>query len=155
MMPCVSHKSVLRAVVLAFSGWAMAVSAQTPGSSEITQFRVPEFDAAGVLKSEIFGERARPLPGTDLVSITGLRIVMYKNKDVDSTLTAAHCTINRKDKRAFSNADVRIIHGNVVITGTGFRWMADTQRIEILNHFHMVMVGNAKMWPLVKENIVR
>jgi hypothetical protein len=43
------------------------------------------------------------------------------------------------------------VRGNVVITGKGFRWGSETQRIEILNDFHMVMVGKVKMWPLVKE----
>ena len=46
---------------------------------------------------------------------------------------------------------MKIERGNVVITGTGFRWATETQRIEILNKFHMVMVGNVKVWPLVKE----
>ena len=130
--------------------WAGWGNAQFSSMGEIKDFRVPEFDANGVLKSEIFGDVAKPV-SDDMIRITGLRIIMYKNKDVEATLTAEHCTVNRKDKNVFSNADVKIVRGNVVITGKGFRWGSETQRIEILNDFHMVMVGNVKMWPLVKE----
>ena len=133
------------------AGWALVAHAQLPATGVITKFRVPEFDANGVLKSEIFGDQAQPQAGTDLIKIAGLKIVMYKNKEVESTLTSEHCTVNRKDHSAFSNADVKIVRGNVVITGRGFRWDPENQRIEILNKFHMVMVGNVKMWPLLKE----
>lgn len=138
-------------LLVALAGWGLLAPAQMPPAGVITDFRVPEFDSNGVLKSEIFGDQAQPQPGTDLVKITGLRILLYKNKEVESTLTSEHCTVNRKDRSAFSNADVRIVRGNVVITGRGFRWSPDSQRIEILNRFHMVMVGPVKVWPLVKE----
>ena len=150
-MWCVLLKAPIRALVLALAGCGLLAVAQLPDTGEITGFRVPEFDASGVLKSEIFGERAVPLPGGEFIKITGLKIFVYKNKEVESTLTAAHCTINRKDRSAFSNADVKIERGNVVITGKGFRWNPEGQRIEILNQFHMVMVGNVKVWPLLKE----
>jgi hypothetical protein len=132
---------------IVWAGWG---NAQFSSMGEIKDFRVPEFDANGVLKSEIYGDVAKPVSG-DLIRITGLRIIMYKNQDVEATLTSEHCTVSRKDKNVFSNADVKIVRGNVVITGKGFRWSSETQRIEILNEFHMVMVGAVKMWPLVKE----
>lgn len=137
--------------MLALVWWGPCALAQLPASGVITDFRVPEFDPNGVLKSEIFGDQAQPQPNSDLIKITGLRIIMYKNKEVESTLTSEHCTVNRKDRSAFSNADVKIVRGNVVITGRGFRWNPESQRIEILNQFHMVMVGNVKVWPLLKE----
>jgi hypothetical protein len=136
--------------MMAVSVWACCGFAQLPGMGEIKDFRVPEFDANGVLKSEIYGDVAKPV-SENLILITGLRIIIYKNKEVEATLTSGHCTIDRKTRDAFSNADVKIVRGNVVITGKGFRWGTETQRIEILNKFHMVMVGNVKVWPLVKE----
>ncbi len=152
MMSCVVHKWSVGFVMLllVLVGRGEDVWAQAPEAGIITDFRVPEFDPNGVLKSEIFGEQAEPLLD-DKIRITGLRIVMYKNRAVESTLTSSHCTIDRKDRSAFSNAEVKIIRGNVVVTGKGFRWDSANQRIEILNNFHMVMTGKTKMWPLVKE----
>jgi len=149
-MPYASHKVPLWAVMMALAVWACCGFAQLASMGEIKDFRVPEFDANGVLKSEIFGDVAKPV-SDNLIRITGLRIIMYKNKEVEATLTSEHCTVDRKSRDAFSNADVKIVRGNVVITGKGFRWGAETQRIEILNKFHMVMLGNVKVWPLVKE----
>jgi len=151
MMRYVSLRARFNTVILAVAGFSVMAVSQLPDAGEITGFRVPEFDAVGVLKSEIFGEKANPLPGGEFIRITGLRILVYKNKDVESILTAEHCTISRKDRSAFSNADVKIEKGNVVITGKGFRWNPESQRIEILNNFHMVMVGTVKVWPLMKE----
>jgi len=140
-------KFVVPAIALA---WGLTAVAQFEEMGEIRDFRVPEFDADGTLKSEIFGDLAKPLPDNK-IAITGLRIVMYKGKGVDATLTAAHCTVDRRDKNAFSNAEMKIVRGNVTITGKGFRWSSDGQRIEVLNKFHMVMTGSVKVWPLVKE----
>ena len=150
MMLYASHKTLIRSLVLLLAGWGAALFAQLPDMREIENFRVPDFDANGVMKSEIFGERAKPLTN-DMIRITGLRIVMYKNKAVDVVLTSAHCTEDRKTRNAFSNDEVKIERGKEVINGTGFRWESEKQRIEILNKFHMVMVGNVKLWPLVKE----
>lgn len=148
------RKFIFRMAVALLTVWGGAVSAQLSGMGEIKDFRIPEFDANGVLKSEIFGDIAQPLED-DKIRIIGLRIIMYrytkKEKEVEATLTSDRCTIDRRSRNAFSNAEVKIVRGNVVITGKGFRWASDSQRIEILNKFHMVMVGNVKMWPLVKE----
>lgn len=149
-MSCVAHKYMMGIGMALLLVGVVSLWAQAPAAGVITDFRVPEFDSAGVLKSEIFGDQAEPL-ADDRIRITGLRIVVYKNKEAESTLTSSHCTINRKDRSAFSNADVKIVRGNVVITGKGFRWDSGKQRIEILNNFHMVMTGAVKMWPLVKE----
>ena len=150
MMSCVGHSFRGLLVAATVLAWAATGSAQLQDMGEIRDFRVPEYDANGVLKSEIFGDVAKPLPDNK-IAITGLRIVMYKGKEPDAVLTAAHCTVDRKDKNAFSNAEMKIVHGNVTITGKGFRWSSENQRIEILNKFHMVMTGSVKVWPLVKE----
>lgn len=148
-----------RGLVLFLACCAVASAQQLPGMQdrEIDDFRIPEFDSNGMLKSEIFGKKARILP-ENKIKITGLQIIMYKKRDpsmvtnqVDAILSSEHCTVDQKTKNAFSNADMRIVRDNVVITGKGFRWTAANQRIEILNNFHMVMTGQVKVWPLVKE----
>jgi len=124
---------------------------------EIDDFRIPEFDASGMLKSEIYGKKAKML-AENKIRITELQIIMYKKRTesstsniVDAVLSSDHCTVDQKTRDAFSNAEMKIVRDNVVITGTGFRWSAGNQRIEILNNFHMVMTGSVKVWPLLKE----
>ncbi len=160
MMSCVLHNTLIRLVLVAFLASGMSsVAQQLSGldEREIHDFRIPEFDANGVLKSEIFGQKAKLLP-ENKIRITGLQIIMYKKRlvastsnEVDAVLSSDHCTVDQKSKDAFSNAEMKIVRENIVITGKGFRWSAVNQRIEILNNFHMVMTGQVKVWPLVKE----
>ncbi len=159
-MSCVLHKNLIRLLVLGIFACGSLVVAQQLGGMEdreINDFRIPEFDANGVLKSEIFGKKAKML-ADNKIRITDLQIIMYKKRqatsttnEVDAVLSSDHCTVDQKTKDAFSNADMKIVRDNVVITGKGFRWSAAVQRIEILNNFRMVMQGRVKMWPLLKE----
>ena len=160
MMSCVLRKILIRLLVLACTACGtMSLAQQLAGMEdrEIDDFRIPEFDASGMLKSEIFGKKAKMLQDNK-IRITGLQIIMYKKRlvtsasnEVDAVLSSDHCTVDQKSKDAFSNAEMKIVRDNVVITGKGFRWSAGIQRIEILNNFHMVMTGQVKVWPLLKE----
>jgi hypothetical protein len=115
--------------------WAQMMTPQT-----IHVFKLPEFDANGVKKSEVFGERADILTN-GLVKITGLKIFLYKEGEVEATLTASECTFDRKEKLAFSNGDVMIVRGQMKVTGKGFRWASENQHIEILNETRVVLQG--------------
>lgn len=160
-MSCVLHKILIRMLVLVFVACGtMSPAQQLAGMEdrEIDDFRIPEFDANGLLKSEIFGKKAKMLQDNK-IRITELQIIMYKkhvgtsySNEVDAVLTSDHCTVDQKSKDAFSNAEMKIVRDNVVITGKGFRWSAGNQRIEILNNFRMIMTGQVKVWPLLKEN---
>lgn len=160
MMSCVLRNRVTGLLLLAWLACGtVAFSQQLAGMEdrEIDDFRIPEFDANGMLKSEIFGKKAKMLADSK-IRITGLQIIMYKKRlvtsttnEVDAVLTSEHCTVDQKTKDAFSNAEMKIVRDNVEITGKGFRWSAEKQRIEILNNFHMVMSGRVKVWPLLKE----
>ena len=160
MRSCVLRNRLIKLLVLAFLACGpLAFAQQLAGMDdrEIDDFRIPEFDANGMLKSEIFGKKAKMLADSK-IRISGLQIIMYKKRlvagatnEVDAVLTSEHCTVDQKTKDAFSNAEMKIVRDDVVITGKGFRWSADKQRIEILNNFYMVMSGRVKVWPLMKE----
>jgi hypothetical protein len=122
------------------AGVVPVTQGQISTTQTIERFRLPEFDANGVKKSEVFGERA-VIPPDGKVRITGLRILLYKEGEVDATLTASECTFDRTDKVAFSNGDVTITRGKMKVTGKGFRWASDNQRIEILNEVRVVLQG--------------
>jgi hypothetical protein len=113
---------------------------------QIKDFRVPEFDANGLKKSEIFGNVADVL-ADDKIKITGLRIVLYEadGVTVEGTITAAECIFDRKNKSAFSNTAVSLARGSMVVTGKGLRWNSEGQHIEILNDVRVEMKG-VKMW---------
>lgn len=124
---------------------AFAARGQMPEIRPINDFRVPEFDANGEKKSEVLGDTAEFLPDGN-IKITGLRIVIFKGGVAEGALTSAQCTFDRRERKAFSNSEVRIERGDMVVTGKGFRWSAADQRIEILNRVCVELKG-IKVWP--------
>lgn len=125
-------------LLLAATAWAQKVPPKAPGPQIIRDFRVPEFDENGVKKSEVVGERAEILPDGK-VRIEGLRIVLFREGQVEATIVADQCTFDRKEKMAFSNSEVSIERGGMKVTGRGFRYSAAGQRIEILNQTRVVL----------------
>jgi hypothetical protein len=144
----VDNNCLVIAVVMVLA-MGMVAQAQLPvGSSStktvISDFRVPEFDANGVKKSEVLGRQAEILPDGQ-VKITDLKILMFKEGVVEATILADECTFDRKEKSAFSNSAVSIDRGIMKVTGRGFRWSSVSQRIEILNESRVVL-KNTSVW---------
>jgi hypothetical protein len=118
---------------------ALAAQAQQKDTAQtVTGFRVPDYDAEGHLKSELFGELARVLPD-GVIEISQLKIDVYNKDRVDMTVTAPKCAYNQKDGLAKSDSDVRISRENMVVTGVGFTWNGQSQRFEILNQAKVVL----------------
>ncbi len=140
-------RNVWRWMAAALLVLAAGVQAQTPAlPQQIKNFRVPEFDANGLKKSEILGDLADVM-ADDKIKITGLRIVLYEKDGVtvEGTVNADQCIFDRKDKSAFSNTAVSLERGPMVITGKGLRWNSEGQHIEILNDVRVELRG-IKMW---------
>lgn len=140
MERCVMREARRWLATLVWAATASICPAQMPGVQVVEKFRVPEFDANGIRKSEVFGDRAE-LTAEGPIKITGLKIFLYKDGEIDATLDAAQCTFDRKEKMAFSNGDVSIKRGRMIVTGRGFRWSSDTQHISILNNVRVVLEG--------------
>lgn len=106
----------------------------------IQNFTVPDYDAAGNLKSELVGDRAEMLEG-DLVRVSNLKIRFYSHGQVTMTVSAPECIYDRKKKQARSDGPVRIALENMVVTGTGFLWEQDEERLEIYQSAKVVLKG--------------
>ncbi len=145
---CNVHKSGWMLALVLVCGLAESVRAQGAETSTtsmtrtqtIERFKVPEFDVNGVKKSEIFGERA-VIPPDGKVKITGLKIFLFSQGEIETTISAAECTFDRAQKLAFSNGGVTIERGKMRVTGKGFRWASENQHIEILNSVRVVLQG--------------
>lgn len=122
------------------AGWfaAVAASAQYREGQTFTGFRFPEYDADGTLKTLITGDSAR-VADADVFDIRNLRVETMKDGAVETRITAAQCRFNRRTREIVSEAAVRIVRGDLVITGEGFAWRAAPARFEIARNAKVVL----------------
>jgi lipopolysaccharide export system protein LptC len=114
------------------------LSAQESDVQTLSGFSVPEYDENGNMTSQLFGDYAEFMPN-GMVRITNLKIEFYEEGEVEMRVTAPQCTYNEKKKMAESESSVRIARGNMVVTGTGFRWRAGNERLEITSNARVVL----------------
>ena len=117
---------------------AGAVRAQYREGQTFTGFRFPEYDEQGVLKTLITGDSAR-VTAADVFDIRNLRIEMMKDGTVETRVTAARCLFDRTSNEITSDAGVRIVRGDIVITGEGFSWSAAPSRFRIERNARVVL----------------
>ena len=104
----------------------------------IRGFEVPEFDRENRLRSRLYGELARML-SDGKVDITGMRIEFYDDdREVEMRVSAESCLYNRVSGSATSETGIRIARENMIITGRGFDWDAESERFEIHNEAKVV-----------------
>ena len=134
---------MLLAGALVLGAWLLAADAQL-APSRIEKFRLPDYDDAGRLKSQILGDVA-DVAADGMVKITNLRVEIYKEGKLDAVLWAADCLFNQKDRSLVSDSNVRLERFGVVIRGKGLRWDNGRQRAEILDQAR-VELRNRGLW---------
>jgi 3-deoxy-D-manno-octulosonate 8-phosphate phosphatase (KDO 8-P phosphatase) len=92
---------------------------QTTGYIE--KFEVPEVDENGNLKWKLYGEKAR-LRADGMMDIYNMRAEFFEGGKVGLVFTTAACLLDRVNKKATTDAPVRIERENMVLTGTGGEW---------------------------------
>jgi hypothetical protein len=119
-------------------GLALAVHGQGKDSQTLTSFRVPEFDDAGKMKSQIFGDYAEVMPN-GVIKITKLTMEFYKGDEVEMRVTAPKCIYDKDRGGAASESDVKIERENMEVTGTGFLWDGKKERLQIFTNTQVVL----------------
>lgn len=105
----------------------------------IKGFSVPEFDREGNMTSMLFGDLAEFLPGGE-IKITNLKIEFYDEPEaVSMTVFAPECVYAEKKKQAESDGSVRIVRDSMIVTGVGFDWMAEKEKMVIHSEARVVL----------------
>ncbi|HBA83744.1 MAG TPA: hypothetical protein DCZ95_06585 [Verrucomicrobia bacterium] len=115
-----------------------AFAAESLDTQTVKEFRLPEYDEKGNLKSETLGDYAKVKPD-GVTEITNLKMNMYKDGQVEASVTAPNCTLDPNGGRAGSEGPVRISRENMVITGEGFYWSKSKERIQIFKNVKVVL----------------
>ena len=123
------------------TGMLIVASAAQEGV-ELGGFRLPDYDANGVKKSELIGKSAILKQGGK-VDIQDFKIDFYEadGETVKMTVTAPQCTYVRHGRIAKSPSSVRIEGGNMVVTGKDFAWDGKRELFKIFSNSKVVFKG--------------
>ncbi len=116
-------------------------AAPSVGSGSGKDFKLPEYDAQGRLKSQINGKGFKQLPNRQML-ITTLHLETYREDgQVEMIVEAPECLYDSEQRIATSAGEMkaRQADGKYVITGTGFQWQQTNSVLIISNRAHTII----------------
>ena len=129
----------LSVAALVVVGWAVTATAQLEGQS-VKGFRLPEYDANGKLKQQLYGETATFLQD-GLIQLTGLKIEVFREGEVTARIFSPLCAYDPNRKRAASKDHIRIVTEKAVLTGDGFAWNGENEQFQIFKNARVMLDG--------------
>ena len=123
----------------AIGGLAAVAGAQLEGQT-VKGFRLPEYDADGKLKQQLYGETATFL-ADGIIQLTGLKIELFRKGEVTARIYSSLCAYDPERKRAASKQHIRVVTEKAVLTGEGFAWNGETEQFQIFENAKIVLDG--------------
>jgi len=110
----------------------------------IEKFEVPEHDEDGNLCWKLAGDRAQ-LFTNGWMRIINCRTEFYTTNAVNMVFTSPDCWLDQMDKKAMTDAAVRVEHDAIVITGIGADWNSAGRSFIVRSNVRMVIMGNTSL----------
>ena len=131
-----------RAAVAVAAGLGLATGAwaQLEGQTTVKGFRLPEYDADGKLKQQLYGETATFLQD-GIIQLTGLKIEIFREGEVTARIYSPNCAYDQERKRAASKDHIRIVTEKAVLTGDGFAWNGENEQFQIFKNAKVTLDG--------------
>lgn len=136
-------------VVCGLSLAALPARAQLTGQT-VKEFRLPEYDEEGNLKQQLYGETATFLPD-GIIQLTGLKIEIFRNKEVTARVYSPDCAYDPARKRAASKEHIRVVTEKAVLTGDGFAWNGENEQFQIFKNAKITLDGQMDASMLAPE----
>ncbi len=103
--------------------------AQSPSSEgDATKISIPWRNKDGVLVAQITGDRVR-MRSDKKAEIENLVAQAFQGTRVEWTLSTPFCIMDQQTREAVSDASIQIDSREVLVTGTGFHWLANEGRL--------------------------
>ena len=131
------RRALLAAAI--FGGGAVLAGAQLEGQT-VKGFRLPEYDADGKLKQQLYGQTATFL-ADGIIQLTGLKIELFRKGEVTARIYSSLCAYDPERKRAASKQHIRVVTEKAVLTGDGFAWNDETEQFQIFQNAKIVLDG--------------
>ncbi len=123
------------------TSWTGSGVAQTAGGGSGKDFKLPEYDPQGRLKSQVTGKGVKQLPNSQML-ITTLHLETYRDDGkVELIVEAPECLYDSKRRIATSPGEMRArqADGKFTITGQGFEWQQTNSVLIISNRAHTII----------------
>ncbi len=128
--------------VLLGGSWGDSAVARDEAGTKLTGFTVPQYGKEdNRIVSRLFGDLAEFMPG-GFVRITNMRADFYNlTGAVEMQISSPLCRYDEGRKRVESEDSVRIVRSNIEVTGRGFEWDNERERLQINNEARVVLEG--------------
>lgn len=142
--------AIAKYLVLLLAGLCLVggVRAEPPAASGyIEKFEVPQRDGNGNLQWKLAGDRATFRPD-GLMDIRDARAEFYASNKVSFVFTTPVCVLDRANRRAATDAPIRLERENMTLTGRGGEWNGSNTTILIRHDVQMIINDNPLFKPV-------
>ncbi len=120
----------------------------------VKNLRLPmEYYDSGAVKTQLKAGFALVPPKGVIVASNVVMHMFFENGSTNVMMTAEDCKYDREKQSAKSGGKIKIIRDNIVITGKGFEWYSERERVKILSDAKIVLTrkGGSSQGSLIKE----
>lgn len=140
---------------MALLGWLSATTlsarAQMEGQT-IKNFRLPEYNAEGLLEHQLYGETATFLQD-GIIQLSGLKIEIFNKGSVAARVYSPECAYAPSRKMAASKDHIRIVTERGIVTGDGFAWNGENAQFQIFKNAKVVLDSRADQVIVAPESV--
>ena len=138
---------------------SLQLFAQGDSAMPVKNMRLPlEFYDNGVIKTQLKAGYALVPPEGMIIATNVIMEMFFEDGSTNVIITAHDCKYDRKKQFAGSDNKIKIVHEDIVITGKGYEWFADKERVKILSEAKIIfnregsLSGSDILKGLKKEN---
>ncbi len=109
----------------------------------IKNLRLPmEYYENGVIKTQLKAGVALVPPHGMITASNVVMEMFFEDGSTNVIMLADSCLYDRAAQSATSDGKIKIIRGNITLTGKGFEWHSDTEKVKVLSDAKIVMLHN-------------
>ena len=145
--------AIAKYLALLLAGFCLAGFARAEplaASGYIEKFEVPQRDANGNLQWKLAGDRAT-FRADGLMDIRNARAEFFASNKVSFVFTTPVCVLDRANRRAATDAPVRLERENMTLTGIGGEWSGSNTTILIRHNVQMIIKDNPLFAPATSQ----
>ncbi|HUK81970.1 MAG TPA: HAD hydrolase family protein [Verrucomicrobiae bacterium] len=137
----IARYTVLTLASLLVFGIGVRAATNDSAMGYIEKFEVPERDDDGNLRWKLGGDKAQIRPD-GLMDIFNVRAEFYSSNKVDMVFTSPTCLLDRANKRATTDAPVKIERDNMIVTGIGGEWTDTNTSFIVRSNVRVIITGS-------------